>query len=219
MIDHEAEAEGRLLSQFRASPKLRGLVRMLGRRLGEIDNAAVDILAKRAVDTAEGQQLDEIGDIVGENRQGLADGDYRFALRRRMRLNRSSGEPESLLEVAMMYQDAIYAQYLPIYPALTELTLEAPLQTDRALSNFRPMLPAGCLMYVIMTDLLTSYGYTDDGVPRERTAGVGEIFETELQSDDDEFITFNDDEEFILTVPEAITDADDIGAKPELATV
>lgn len=49
------------------------------------------------IDTAYGIQLDEIGEIVGEKRQGRNDTEYTLAIKTRVYLNSSNGEPEALI--------------------------------------------------------------------------------------------------------------------------
>ena len=70
------------------------------------------------IDTMEGEQLDGIGSIVGEDRQGRSDAEYREAIRVRISLNVSSGEPETVIWLFKTLTDPTGAiDYFEDYPA------------------------------------------------------------------------------------------------------
>ena len=55
----------RLVSQFQDSPNLRGLISALINGFDGLDETQNDLLTLRSVDTAQGVQLDGVGEIVG----------------------------------------------------------------------------------------------------------------------------------------------------------
>jgi hypothetical protein len=99
ILDHQERAVARLTQQFRDGASVPNLVRALTGGLQEIEDAVHAIRASRAIGIATGAQLDLIGRIVGQPREGRGDDVYRIWLRARVRLNRSSGTPEDLLSV------------------------------------------------------------------------------------------------------------------------
>jgi hypothetical protein len=65
-----------------------------------VEVALEQLLTLRAIDTAEGAQLDVLGKVVGQGRGGLVDDDYRRYIRARVRANRSHGTVRDVLAVA-----------------------------------------------------------------------------------------------------------------------
>ncbi|MFC3227322.1 DUF2612 domain-containing protein [Marinibaculum pumilum] len=63
-----AQALGLLITQYRRSPRALALIGAFAAELDGVDATAVDLLTKRALDTAEGAQLDVIGKIVDLSR-------------------------------------------------------------------------------------------------------------------------------------------------------
>lgn len=78
-IDHTDRMRQHLISQFQwdvinekiygDKPVLRALLTALGAEMNELNQAVNDLKNKRWIDTAEGVQLDGIGEIVDRNRQ------------------------------------------------------------------------------------------------------------------------------------------------------
>jgi hypothetical protein len=124
ITDHEARAEATMLSQWQDKPKIMALVRILTSRVQELDDTAWDLYTKRGVDTAEGAQLDILGEIVGQLRLGLDDDDYRRLIRVRILANRAGGKADTItrviagvVEVPVKYEGPIYGTSLYPYTA------------------------------------------------------------------------------------------------------
>jgi len=76
------------------------LLRSLVGPAQDVENAFQQLLTGRFVDTAIGEQLDIIGKIVGQPRNGQDDDTYRRFIRAEIRANRSDGVFEDLIAVA-----------------------------------------------------------------------------------------------------------------------
>lgn len=76
----------------------------------DIENALQQLLTMRFIDTAVGVQLDVLGNIVGQGRDGLVDATYRRYIRARISANRSKGTIADAIRVAdlVVYDDASY---------------------------------------------------------------------------------------------------------------
>jgi hypothetical protein len=68
----------------------------------DIEDALQQLKTERWVDTAVGDQLDIIGRIVGQPREGRVDDDYRRFIRARIATNNSDGTFEDLITVAFL---------------------------------------------------------------------------------------------------------------------
>src|SRR5512133_111299 len=99
ITDHGDRAAARLLQQYRDGASIPALVRALSGGLQQVEDVLWDIRLRRAVSAAEGVQLDVLGRIVGQPREGRTDAVYRIWILARVRLNKGSGRPEDLLGV------------------------------------------------------------------------------------------------------------------------
>lgn len=115
VTDHKSRVLDLLPCQFDNSTNLRAL---LGAVVGppgcgtwglqEVECVAEDVLEDRWIDTAYGEQLDFLGDILGESRAYANDDDYRAFLRMKILINISKGVPDTLIAVALIASDAEY---------------------------------------------------------------------------------------------------------------
>jgi len=97
-IDHVSEALEYLLEQFKGKPKFEALITSYINQIQDLEDAYFQLLGDRLpADAAEGVQLDGLGGIVGEPRNGRSDTDYRVGIESRILLNLSSGQPEALI--------------------------------------------------------------------------------------------------------------------------
>ena len=104
--DHESVALALLPQQFSDSPNLRALIAaMIGPSLPttwgiqDLENVYFEILEDRWLSTATGQQLDNLGILVGLARTSASDTEYRDALRVQIAINCSQGDPERLISI------------------------------------------------------------------------------------------------------------------------
>lgn len=92
--------------QFRDSQKINDFMRCFLRPLDELMSTADDLIENRWIDTAEGKQLDELGAIVGMDRQGRTDEKYREAIRFQIFINLSKSEPETMIKAVKVLTNA-----------------------------------------------------------------------------------------------------------------
>jgi hypothetical protein len=147
--DHAGEGVGLLLEQFHSSPLLQTLlVAVLMGQVQDCEGVAWQLLTERSLDYAVGDQLDGLGLVVGEPRNGRDDDQYRVALRVRIAVNRSNGKPEELLNVLnLIFEGALEAHLTEFYPAAFTIDLHNPAvspNTPDVLIRFlRDAKPAG----------------------------------------------------------------------------
>ena len=96
---HAAEAKDNLAGQFKGQEKLEALLTAFINEVQDLENVLFDVLELTSLDEAFGEQLDGFGSIVGENREGRTDDDFRLAIRARLRLNLSNGTAEDMIEL------------------------------------------------------------------------------------------------------------------------
>ncbi len=100
------EGQDLLLAQYQDSPRLKALLCALLDPAQEFDVAAVGMYERAlSLDDAEGVNLDLIGKIVREARDGRSDYVYRRALRVRVLINRSQGRLRDLIQIVRLFED------------------------------------------------------------------------------------------------------------------
>lgn len=134
---HATEALDRLCELFKAQANVRALVTAWCGPIQSFEEVLYQVLTERAVDNAVGVQLDQLGVIVGQERAGLSDDDYRRYIRARIRVNRSSGTINELTTITRLIVDDDDAsiQFDPSYPAAGMMRVSGiPFDTATALA-------------------------------------------------------------------------------------
>lgn len=93
------EAESLMLHQFSRSPKLQGLIRSLVKPFQEALEHLEKLRYSLYIDQAEGETLDLIGNLVGQERKDMSDEDYRPWLKVGVLLNINAGTTENVLRI------------------------------------------------------------------------------------------------------------------------
>lgn len=148
ITNHVAAAQARLLVEYQQSPILQGLIGVFAARVQLIENALYAVMTQRALATASGQQLDNLGKIIGLPRSavpgGNVDATYAIWLRVQILVNVSTGAAPNLIAICLADGDVgNIPQVLDSGPASCIVrvggvattqpsTLSAALQTARA---------------------------------------------------------------------------------------
>ncbi len=96
--DWPERAEARALVPWR-KPRQRALLRAFGKGVQALEDESFNLIVSTDLDVAVGDALDQWGELVGEQRGGLGDNDYRQFVKVRMLVNRSNGTIDELLEI------------------------------------------------------------------------------------------------------------------------
>ncbi len=106
IADLSDEAIRLLLAQYQETPRIQALIRSVTDRAQELETAIVSASENiLSLDSAEGVQLDLLGEILGEARDGRDDDPYRRALRVRVLVNRSDGTIEQLIAIILLFEE------------------------------------------------------------------------------------------------------------------
>lgn len=92
--DYVSRSRDLIVEQFEDSDKFQKIIESFSRQVQEVEDVLFNLRVLRYLLTAEGSQLDGIGEIVGEPRNGKNDDDYRFAINFRIFINKSFGQME-----------------------------------------------------------------------------------------------------------------------------
>ncbi len=144
-----------LLEQYKNSPKLVGLINSSNFQAEKIERALYELKELFYLNTAEGTQLDIIGNnIFGLPRLGLPDYTYRQAIAAKA-IQSNSGTPESIIGAIRSLPDATFVEFHNKFPAEHAAYI---VVTDAAFSQswLESISPAGveCVSggYLILSD-------------------------------------------------------------------
>ena len=132
-VAHSADAQARVLWQYRQAARLLALLTGHTDELDSLEPVTWEVFAERYPTTAVGDQLDVLGRIVGVGRDDMTDDEYRPLILTKIRANRSNGtipDLDDILEVAGLlawqvsqYQTEVIVEITGVDPAVFELVL------------------------------------------------------------------------------------------------
>lgn len=140
--EHQSLALARVVEEFRRSPNFLGLLEVLVAPLQELDDSLWLLYTTRWPDLAEGVQLDALGGIVGQPREGRDDPTYRLWIKARVFVNRSTGTADDSLHVLQLVVPSATAVLTETPPAAYLIysygLTEDPEQIARILRQVKP---------------------------------------------------------------------------------
>ena len=133
---HNADALARLLYQYRNSSNLQGLLTgVFGTQTQELEDALYGILEALDIQSMEGDQLDQIGTIVGQERYGVDDVEYRVRILARIGKNVSEGDIERVISIWRLFSpESASIQLVENFPA------EVAIYSDSSVGVGVPLL-------------------------------------------------------------------------------
>lgn len=114
--EHAAQMVNQLIEFFR-KPRNSEMMRVIGAHIQDIEDVIQQLYLAFDVDTAVGDQLDKMGEIVGERRDDRTDDEYRPAIRTRILVNLSNGKYEELIDIILSYSPTATIVGREVYPA------------------------------------------------------------------------------------------------------
>lgn len=148
--DYGTRAKDLVIERYKNATTVIGLCEGLTEEIQDLEDAVSQVLNEtHNIDTAVGVYLDDIGDIVGEYRDGRDDTSYRQSIIQRIATNISGGQPEILLSIGQLFTGSTHIDYLPIYPAGLMLTFHEGVITDSIIEKLFNAVAAGVRMTVI----------------------------------------------------------------------
>jgi hypothetical protein len=114
---HAVIAHSRLTDAGRRNVELAAILEALAEPIQEVEDAYWALFEDRRLDVAVATQLDVLGAIIGQPRNGFGDTDYRSHISARIMANRSSGTVEELLTLVRTMLSAGTLTLTQTYPA------------------------------------------------------------------------------------------------------
>jgi len=140
-----------LVEQFKGKPRFEGILSALATQIQDIENATFQLFFDRALTTAVGAQLDQIGTVVGLARNGLSDSDYRAQLGAQVLVNTSQGDPERLIEVVRIITSSALVVLAEPKPGYVQISFDgtAPDPVPLFVAKIDSVAPAGVRLQLV----------------------------------------------------------------------
>lgn len=165
-IDDYTEFTDLILSQFQDSENLKGIISAMGEVFNDLETAVFEIRSEFEIDDAIGDQLDILGSIFLEDREGRDDTEYRQAIKAKAS-RQYSGEPESIIDILKASYGATYVYYRPYYDAKYYILTDADIVSE----DLVPISPSGVQPFVETHYLVDALGrYIVDALGRYITS-------------------------------------------------
>jgi hypothetical protein len=132
-FNHVVEGQGLLTEHFKRAPVVLGILRALLLRLQDKENDLYLLLnavqlANHPLPGGPWQILDQLGAIVGIKRDGRNDADYLAAIKIKIRINRSHGLAEDIIDITALVVAAFtYREWYPAAFEVEALDIAAPV--------------------------------------------------------------------------------------------
>ena len=115
--NHVAEALANRIEQFKDKPNFADVLTTYVTQVQEIEDALNQLLTETNLTDSEGQQLDNIGELIGEGRFGRLDTPYLDAINARRKLNLATGTRETILGLIEAIEPGTAVTITEFFPA------------------------------------------------------------------------------------------------------
>ena len=147
---------------------IKKLLRALVDPVQDVETILQQLLAERSVDTAIGEQLNVLGRIVGQDRNGMVDDDYRRLIRARISVNRSKGTIGDIIDVTnlIVYDPATIIDINNHGPAALTVTIDGVLVSFQTAATLAKLLQesvsAGVRLFLETVDVADADAFQFD---------------------------------------------------------
>ena len=167
ITDHSARALSRLIEQLKQSLSHQGMLSGLAVQVQEIEDAFQPLLLMLDIDASSGNQLDVLGGLLGVERTGRDDAQFRLRLKAQIIINKSSGTADNLADILELsvpgsnpnVQDDGEAAFLTI---MNGVTISDPGETQSLVYQAKAAGVGAQVYYQPLSDALT---FCMDGGP------------------------------------------------------
>jgi len=181
LIDHIGDfvdrALGRLPSRFRTATRLKSLMASIATEVQRHEDDAFALIADTGLQTADGDALDQWGALLGLQRLGLEDQQYRKMIRGQILANLSTGSVDDLIEVYQVITAPSKVREYDHYPKGYRLTAfrdswmppEEVRAVKRIMADARPVATSQTLSEAIPSPIRLSQSGSGFGNTLSRT--------------------------------------------------
>lgn len=99
VTDYDERARDRMLSQWREAPRIQSLLEAAAACCQTLEGEIDDLITQRTLANATGDNLDQYGNLIGEQRLGLTDDEYRVIIAARILINNSESTADDVFAI------------------------------------------------------------------------------------------------------------------------
>ena len=146
IIDHRKEGYDRLLEVFKDKPNIASIIEVYFKQGDDLERAIHEVLNSRHlsdIDTVVGVQLDIIGSMVGEDRTGRSDEEYREAILLRIVVNNSTSTTPYITSLLQSTTRSTKVKLYNHYPAAYVGEFNGDYIPSTFLASFQSATAAG----------------------------------------------------------------------------
>lgn len=174
--DYIEQAKSRLIARWKKDPVVNTYAEAMGEQNQELENVLFDFYSFLSIDSMIGQQLNVIGNIVGQPRNGLSDIQYRVYIKAKIGQNVGSGTLKDIRTVWQLILPANNVQIVEEFPCSITIQTDATLTEEewKVIKSFATILCAGVRLNGIVAydGIPFAYQETPDN---PNTAGFGDL--------------------------------------------
>lgn len=170
VVDHAATAVARLAEFIKTQPNFLAILAAGTTEVQSLETAFQELNLLRSLPAAVDGQLDVIGSILTQPRNGQSDTVYRTYLAARIILNHSSGTIPQVVEIFTLIAGGYVCQLTERFPASFDLQMLGPITIDAAAAYLTIMRQArgagigGAFRWTLWPEADT---FTLDGTPAQ----------------------------------------------------
>ncbi len=144
ITDYDDIARARMLQQFKLTeaPNLEKLLQTFVGEIQEVEDVLIDLFFDRTVTQATGDQLYIIGAIVGINREGRSNVDYRSAILTQIRVNNTGGQESVLAAFLALLVAPVTIDIVEVFPAGLDIAIDETGVSTNTISLLRKAVAA-----------------------------------------------------------------------------
>ena len=144
---HVQDAVARLITQYKNSPNIIGVITVFAQQIQVIENALINMNILRYLNGASGVQLDNIGSIVGIARTtGQTDAQYINDIFAQIKINTSDGQPEQVIQTFQLFTGTAQVRLFEFFPG--EVLIES--------EYYPPDIPTVNSLFAILDEVLAA---------------------------------------------------------------
>lgn len=170
ILDHKQRGLDRLLEQYKGLVNIESIISAYTEQFQELEDVFHRIRIERTLDAARGQQLDNIGDVVVQDRQGFDDDFYKILLFVKIGQNTSFGEPEKLISIFKLITSATKVHYQNLGNAQIMLASNGTIDStlvDFIFENMQKVTAGGVRLNFIELFSPNDEAFAFDGSPSQ----------------------------------------------------
>lgn len=240
ITDHVIAAQNRLIQQYKDSTNLKDLIEdLFGTQVQEIEDVFWDLLSRLDINTMVGQQLNNIGTLPGQARNGQTDAIYRLFIQAKIGVNVSESEASRIIDVWKLITQANLVHMFEAFPAEVDLYADValdPALADLAFALIQDVVGAGIAVgFVGVINNVDDFGFegsanslgfgsalsqgTNTSTSANKLIDSGATFQTDLV--DNTMVIYNTDESTVANIVsvdseiQLTLDADIFGSSPK----